>query len=57
MRRYDRIGRSYWEAWVGEAVGLEQKPAAIGGLAATRTRETLSAPTSPGMGDEDDDAQ
>ncbi len=44
MRRYDRIGRRYWKAWAGEAVELEQSPAAIGaigGLAATH--ETLSA--------------
>jgi len=42
MRHYDRIGRRYWKAWAGEAVALEQSPAAIGELAATR--EALSAP-------------
>ena len=36
MRRYDRVGRRYWKAWAGEAIELEQSPAAIGGLAATR---------------------
>jgi phenylacetic acid degradation operon negative regulatory protein len=42
MRRYDRIGRRCWKAWAGEAVELEQSPAAIGGLAGAR--ETRSAP-------------
>jgi len=42
MRRYDRIGRRYWRAWTGEAVELEQSPAAVGGLAATQ--EARSAP-------------
>jgi len=36
MRRYDRIGRSYWKAWAGASVVLENSPASVGDLAAAR---------------------
>lgn len=33
MRRYDRLGRSFWQKWAGDAIEFEQSPGDVNGLA------------------------